>query len=208
MIDHLRRIVRHSLLAAAMAITTMAHAGNTSLSVQVSAPPTVTASAVARILEKRFDTLKPGIFDSVRAQAVGDRVVVSFSGWSPAPEQAAYLLRTVGRFKVSLRGQRDDPLMTEGDVADSRPSIRGDRPELAIRLTDAAAARVAQRTRSAVGEEVTVEWEGRILSRLRISGPLGRDIALAAGSLDEARSMSAVLRGGRLPDGVALTPVR
>jgi len=203
----LLRFIRQSLFAATMAIASLAHAQKSSVSFQVSGQPSV-SPAVARILEKRFDSLRPGIFDTVGAQANADRVTVSFSGWSPSPEQTAYLIRTIGRFKVTLKGQRDDPLVTESDVADSRPSIRGDRPELAIRLTDAAAAKVALRTQSAVGEEVIIEWEGRILSRLRISGPLARDIALTAGSAEDAMLMSAVLRGGRLPDGVILTSVR
>lgn len=205
---HLFSLLKASLIAAALAISPLAQAQKSSISFQVSGQQSVPASAVARILEKRFESLKPGLFDSVGAQVHADRVTVFFSGWSPSPEQAAYLVQTVGRFRVNLKGQRDDPLVTEADVADSRPSIRGDRPELAIRLTDSAAARVAARTKGAVGEEVTVEWEGKILSRLRISGPLGRDIALAAGSLKDASLMSAVLRGGRLPDGVALTPAR
>jgi preprotein translocase subunit SecD len=205
---HLFPIIRQLLFEAMMVVSSLACAQQSSVSVKVNGVPSASAPAVARILEKRFDSLRPGIFDTVRTQTNADRVTVLFSGWSPSPEQTAYVIRTIGRFKVTLKDQRDDPLITEFDVADSRPSIRADRPELAIRLTDAAVAKVARRTRSAVGEEVTVEWEGRLLSRLRISGPLARDIALTAGSVEDVAVISAVLRGGRLPDGVVLTPVR
>jgi hypothetical protein len=200
--------IPRALFAVTLLFSSLAYAQKSSVSLQFSGQQSASAPAIARVLEKRFESLKPGVFDSVGIQANADRITVSFSGWSPSREQTAYLIRTVGRFKVTLKGQRDDPLVTESDVADSRPSIRLDRPEFAIRLTDAAAAKVALRTRSAVGEEATVEWEGRVLSRPRISGPLGRDIALTADSAESALLISAVLRGGRLPDGVVLTPMR
>ena len=193
------------LLALALALNAVPGVAATgSISLQVSGQGTSQISDVAQVIEKRFDSLKPGMFDSVSAKVQGSRIDVRFSGWVPTSGQVEYLVRTVGRFKVTLQGERDAPLIVESDVADSRPFNGRGRPELAIRLSDAAASKVAARTQNALGKDVVVEWDGRVMARLRISGPPARDIALSATSDADALLMSAVLRGGRLPEGVVL----
>ncbi|MBC3832053.1 hypothetical protein H8K33_11075 [Undibacterium amnicola] len=194
------------LLALALTFSAVpAVAATSSISLQVSGQEASQIAGVAQVIEKRFDSLKPSMFDSVSAQVQGSRIKIRFSGWTPTSGQVEYLVRTVGRFKVTLQGERDNPLIVESDVADSRPFNGRGRPELAIRLSDAAASRVTARTQNALGKDVVVEWDGRVMVRLRISGPLTRDIALSATSDADALLMSAVLRGGRLPEGAVLT---
>lgn len=203
---HVTNQVNRRLLALALAFNAVpAVAATSSISLQVSGQGVSQIAGVAQVVEKRFDSLKPGMFDSVSTQVQGSRINVRFSGWAPTSGQVQYLVRTVGRFKVTLQGERDSPLIVESDVADSRPLNAGGRPELAIRLSDAAAAKVAARTQNALGKDVVVEWDGRVMARLRIAGPLPRDIALSATSDADALLMSAVLRGGRLPEGIVLT---
>lgn len=105
---------------------------------------------------------------------------------------------------MTLVGEREAPLFVDADVAGARHFVSGNRPALALRLTDAAATRVAARTQAAAGREVIVEWEGRVVARLRVGAPLARDLVLSAASDAEARLMSAVLRGGRWPEGVTI----
>jgi hypothetical protein len=196
------------LVALALAFSAVsAAAATSSVSLQVSGQDAAQTLGVAQIVEKRFDSLKPGMFDSVSTQVQGNRITVRFSGWTPTSGQVEYLVKTVGRFKVTLQGERDAPLIVESDVADSRPFNGRGRPELAIRLNDAAVSKVAARTQNALGKDVVVEWDGRVMTRLRVSGPLPRDIALSATSDSDALLMSAVLRGGRLPEGVVLKVV-
>ncbi len=163
---------------------------------------------IAKILEKRFDSLKPGMFDSVNTQTNADLITLRFSGWSPSPTQIDSLTRTAGSFRVTLQGEKGNLVITEADVEDSRSIGSRGSPELAIRLTESSAAKVAAHTQKAVGRDAIIEWEGRVFARLRIAGPLPRDIALSATSAETALLMSAVLRGGRLPNGLRLIQVR
>lgn len=201
---HRFRSVRRSLLVVMATFAAPTIAATSSVSLQIAGLSTSQPSRVAQIIEKRFDSLKPELLDSVSTQLHGSRIDVRFSGWSPSPDQIAYLTHTVGRFRLTLESDTESPLIVESDVADSRPLKGRDRPALAVRLTDAAAARVAAVTRAMVGKDIIVEWERRVIARLRIAGALGRDIALDANTDADALLMSAVLRGGRLPDGVAV----
>jgi hypothetical protein len=201
-------IRRRALIAAATACATSAHGQADAITVRVEGAMPTVMPVVAKILERRFASLESSLFDSTSANVSGDRVTLRFAGWSPSDAQIDYLTSTAGTFRVSFQGERETPLITEDDIADSRLIVGQGQPGLAIRLTDAGAARVALRTRDAVGKEVFVEWQGRPLARLRISGPLARDIALSVGLQDDVRLISAVLRGGRLPPGVRLARTR
>lgn len=156
----------------------------------------------AKVIERRFTELKPGFFDSVKSRMSGDALTLTFSGWMPTPRQAEFLATASGSFRILLESSGSDPLVTDADIVDARASI-SDVPQLAIRLSASAVARVAERTQNSAGKFVTVEWDGKVLARLRIAGPLRRDIALAVASLDDARLLSSVLRAGRLPPGAS-----
>jgi hypothetical protein len=186
----------------ATACTSNASAGKSSLTWRVSGSNHADVITAAKIIERRFNELKPGFFDSVKSQLSDNAVTLTFSGWRPTPKQAEFLANTGGKFRVLLDSTKSDPLVTEVDVIDARPSIRNV-PELAIRLNDVAAERMAERTQSATGKIAIIEWDGKVLARLRISGPLSRDIALGVASLDDAKLMSGVLRAGRLPPGAS-----
>lgn len=87
-------------------------------------------------------------------------------------------------------------------------SSRGSRKELAIRLTESAARRVAALTQGASGRLLFIEWEGKVLDRVLIAGPLARDIALSINSPVDVLVMSAALRGGALPDELHLISLK
>jgi hypothetical protein len=193
------------LVAAAACLPILVQAQQASLWVEVGGARPAPTKVLSEIVERRFDSLKPGLFSSVSAKAEGARIAVRFSGWTPSSDQIDYLLRTSGRMKVSFHGERDSPLFVETDVADSRPITTRERPELAVRLTESAAKRVESKTRSANSRELIVEWEGRVAVRLRVSGPLSRDIALTLPPEYDTLLVSAALRGGRIPDGTLLT---
>lgn len=160
---------------------------------------------VARILERRFDEIRPGFLTTISAHAEGQRITLRFTGWFPSIRQIDYLTRVIGRLQVLFPEQPNAPWITESDITDAQPIFRGPQAELAIRLTDAAAVRVAEESKRRIGQTVVMIWDGKPLIRLRIHEALPRSIALSVHSLDEARLMSAVLRGGRLPDDVVLT---
>jgi len=201
---HFRRLV----LILAVFWSMFAHGQSSSVSVQIGGTSPAPIQVIASILERRFDSVKPGFFNSVSTRTDGSHVTVQFSGWTPSNAQTDYLLKTTGRFKASFRGQRDTPLIVESDVADSRPLTGREKTELAIRLTNAAAVRVESQTRSGTGKEIIVEWEGHVITRLRLAGPLSRDIALTLPAEYDVLLISAALRGGRIPEGTTLTVAR
>jgi hypothetical protein len=196
---------RHLLSALVLlgAMTFFSPAEATAVSFRVENAPAATLPEIAKTLEKRFETLKPGLFSSVSTEVHGGVIEVDFSGWTPTPKQLEYLTQTVGKLRFTFQGDAG-PLITEEDIVDAVPGYNGDKPELHIKISDSAAARVLAATRDATGRIVAMEWDGTVIQRLRVSGPLPRAIALTASSSDEARLMSAVLRGGRLPERVEL----
>ncbi|PLP98413.1 hypothetical protein [Cupriavidus pauculus] len=160
------------------------------------------ASRVASIVENRFKKIKPSFFDSVSAQVKGNLVSIKFSGWHPTSNQVETLTQTKGKLYVALASTPDKPLITERDIEQSQPLATS---EVAIRLTDSAAQRVATLTANAVGDAVIVQWDGRVIGRLRISSaPLRRDIAFSTPAGQSAQLMSAILSTGALPEGVSL----
>lgn len=156
---------------------------------------------VARIVERRFKEIKPSFFDSVSAQANGNLVSIRFTGWRPSSKQLDTLTQTKGKLRITLEVAPAEPLITEKDVEKSGFLASS---EVAIRLTDSAAQRVATRTANAAGGLVVVQWDGRAIARLRVAGPLQRDIGISATSVEDAQLMSAVLTSGPLPEGVSL----
>jgi hypothetical protein len=193
------------LFVSSVAVSPMfAYGQSGSIAVRI-AGKTVPVQAVVAILERRFESVKPGAFNGLSTQVSGSRIVLTFSGWAPSKAQSDYLLSTTGNLKIFFQGEQDNPLINESDIADARPLSGGAKNELAIRLTEAAAKRVAARTRDSTSKEVVVEWEQRVIARLRTAGPLSRDIALAIPADVNTLLMSAALRGGRIPDGITLT---
>jgi hypothetical protein len=204
------RILLKILLALAiMPMTSSALAATTSITLLMENISQAEFAGVARVLARRFESLEPGFFDSTEAQVVANTVVIRFKGWTPNSRHVEYLIRTPGRFRFVLEGEQR-PVFTDSDIADARPQPINDqaRTELAIRLTDSAGDRVAALTQGATGKLAVVEWEGRVLYRIRISGPLARDIALSVPAAQDALLMSAALRGGRLPGALHLVQVK
>lgn len=156
---------------------------------------------VARIVERRFKEIKPSFFDSVGAQANGNLVSLRFTGWRPSSTQLDALTQTKGTLRITLERVPAEPLITEKDVEKSGFLASS---EVAIRLTDSAAQRVAKRTANTAGDVVVVQWDGRTIARLRVAGPLQRDIGITASSVEDAQLKSAVLTSGPLPEGVSL----
>jgi hypothetical protein len=196
---------RVQFIAALLAVTVcLSHASaeESSRKWRVTAQNSSDVIGAAKVIERRFTELKPGFFDSVNSQISGSVITLTFSGWSPTSRQVEFLTNAGGKFRLAFDSEKSNPLVTEADIVDARPSIHSI-PELAIRLSDPAAKRMAERTQNATGKIVIVEWDGKVIARLRISGPLSQDIALGVPTLEDAKLMSSVLRAGLLPSGAS-----
>lgn len=94
---------RRVLFVLATLIAPVAHGQPDSISFQISGQPPGAVDAIARVLEKRFDSLSPGMFDTVRTQVQGDRISIRFGGWSPSPSTPCLWSACAG-----YRAQRED----------------------------------------------------------------------------------------------------
>ncbi|WP_028102280.1 hypothetical protein [Pseudoduganella violaceinigra] len=196
-----------SIVVAALVTSAAASAETIAITLRADQLAPASIPAIAKILERRFKSLEPGFFTSVEAQVIANKITLRFGGWSPSSKQINYLTSTHGKFRLIMEGE-SRPLVTQADVADARPISSGARSELAIRLTESAAERVAALTRGVSGKLALIEWEGRVLDRIRITGPLSRDMALSFKSDEDISLVSAALRGGALPDELRLVPLK
>lgn len=185
-----------------------ADAASDTLLVKVEGAHDESLPSVANILETRFDHLRTGLFFSVKAETQGRDILLTFKGWQPTGNQSQYLVSTAGVLSVNLLGTPSTLLFTDKNVADARASERNNKPVLAIALDDASTSFVAEKTADARGRFVGVKWDRKILARLRIDSALSRFLLLSMKSQEEAELMSAVLRSGRLPEGVKLSLVK
>ncbi len=198
--DYLRRMLLVVILA-----TPAAYARDADIIIEVNGKLSEDFSEVSRIVERRFDSLKPGFFDSVNAQVHDERIHLNFSGWYPSEVQVNYMLTTLGRFKVSTESDPAITLIVADDIKDARPLIDRDNPAIALQLHESSAQRLSALTQLMESMMIAVEWEGDQIMRLQITKPLSTSIALSARSEEEALLMSAILRGGPLPDGTELS---
>jgi hypothetical protein len=195
-----RRLSTIAVTLALIVTTLTAWAENGEFSWKVRGQKQGDTALATQILLRRLESLKPELSATINSKVENDILKVSVAGWEPTSKQIGYLTTTRGVFRVVLNGE---PLITESDILDARPSITR-AGELAVRLTDVAAERIAIQTKDALGKIAVVVWEGSVISQLRIGGQLGRDIGLGINAPDEEiRLMSAVLRSGRLPEGTS-----
>jgi preprotein translocase subunit SecD len=159
-------------------------------------------TAAASVLQRRFDELRSGFFTSVSTQVKGDAVTVTFKGWVPSPAEVDFLVRRPGRLTISKMGPGAKPFVSTADVVDAQEMPNN---TVAIRLSDAGAARMTQGTHGLVGTGLSVELDGKPLAQPRLNEPLGGRFALGMANGPPAKLVSIILRTGPLPAGIMLS---
>jgi hypothetical protein len=202
-------IARHLFLVASFAAATVSPAQSQSArtTVRVSGAGAAEMDTVAEVLRTRADELRTGWLGSTSATVNGNLVALTFSGWLPQRRKVDAIVVSGRSLRMLVEPSPSDILLTDADVADARPGIL-DHPKLAIRLNEAGVAKLRLRGDSLMGKSVSIYWNDRLMSRVTVTAPLARDIAVTVPSQDDAQLMAIVLRAGPLRKGISLTVVQ
>jgi preprotein translocase subunit SecD len=118
--------------------------------------------------------------------------IVAFLGCSNAtPRRAACPAIEITSIADSTR------LITTSDIVDARPSQTDGRWVLNIDVTDDAAKRIQDFSKTHVGQTIALVDDGKTTGTPRITGPLtGKGIQIDAGDKAGAESMAAAIKDG------------
>lgn len=146
--------------------------------------------------------------EDVQASREDDKIVLTLR---QCPDDSALLqklLSAPGRFRIGLVGTT---WLTEADVAEANMALDfgGNDHVVAFLFTKDAAARFARLTAEAVGMEMEIEWDGKVLARPILQSA----IATGSGQIgpvtaDESQLMAAALRSGPMPVRIHSVQIR
>lgn len=146
--------------------------------------------------------------EDVQASREDDKIVLTLRQCPDDTALLQKLLAAPGRFRIGLAGTT---WLTEADVAEANMALDfgGNDHVVALRLTKDATARFARLTAEAVGKEMEIEWDGKVISRAVLIMP----IAAGQGQIgpvtaDQSQLMAFTLRSGPVPVRIHSVQIR
>lgn len=159
---------------------------------------------VENVLLRRFNEYPTSLFYNVESKVINNNIEFTFSGGIPEANVINKLINTKGKFEI--KATNNYIIVTNNEVDRASSTQEENISSVSLQLSERGAKSMNAWTSRNIGKDILVVFDGKTLSRSRVTAALGKRIQFTLPTLseDKVRDISMLLRTGSLESKVTL----